>query len=226
MRKLFITMVAIATVVTSASAESGQFRVGATVGLELSNMLAKDKDETYSKDFKSKAGLKIGVVAEYSFSDYFALAPELAFVQRGYKEKESETYDGIKYEATEKVNVNYLQIPINAVGRYAINDDFSVFGFAGPYFAFALSGKSSWEAKGGGESESGDEKLKIGSNKEEDDMKAFDFGLNFGVGAEYMGIFLKVQYNLGLGNLSLYTDNGYKINNRNFGISVGYMFSF
>ncbi len=214
----------------TSSAVAQEFRIGATAGLELSNMLIKDNEETYSDILKSKAGLKIGVIGEYSFNDYFALASELAFVQRGTKAKESQKEENWSFSGKNKININYLQIPINAKLSYPINDNFSIFGFAGPYVAFALSGKISAEYTetyyGETESDKISEKIKFGSNEGEDYLKRFDFGLNFGVGTEYKGCFLKAQYDLGLSNISVYSEEGAKIKNRNFGISIGYMFGF
>lgn len=228
MKKVFLIF---AVVTMTASVFAQEFRLAPTIGLEFSNMLKEDDKVIYSDelDYKSKPGLKIGVAGEYSFNDFFALAPELVFVQRGYKYEYFDEYDGESYSETEKVNINYLQIPINAKVSYPISDDFKIFGFVGPYFGFALSGKNSKEYTYSddeyNETEKESGKLKFGSGGK-DDFKAFDFGLNLGAGAEFKGFFLKAQYNLGLANLATNTANGTKTANRNFGVSIGYMFSF
>jgi len=224
-----------ATVAMATSAFAQEFRVGATAGMEFSKIsfLEDGVYEDNSDVMKSKAGIKIGVIGECSFNDYIALAPELAFVQRGYKWESGDSDEWTKL----KININYLQIPINVKGIYPISDDFKIFGFTGYYVGFALSGKRSWKHQYKGEKETDSEKLKFGSKGSNenassdedyfgDDYKRLDFGLNFGVGAEFKGFFLKTQYNLGLKNLIPVPEIGERETNRNFGISVGYMFSF
>ena len=76
--------------------------------------------------------------------------------------------------------------------------------------------------------ESGDqsesEDVSWGSDAEEDDLKPFDYGAKFGVGAELKGLSLGVYYALGLANISPYTDYGTKISNKVLSISLGYKF--
>ncbi len=237
MKKIFILAIAAISMATAANA---QFRLGPTVGLNLSNQLIKDNDNTYSDDFSNKLGFSFGVVAEYAIGDNFAISPELLYAQKGHQikasDEASDDFEGYTGDAKMKTNLNYFVLPINAVGIFPINDDFKISVFAGPYFGYAFSGKEKLtgltdeeeayaklaEALSGEKILEND--LEIGSD-EKDDYKAFDLGLSFGVGAEYKGFFLKGQYNLGLANLSNYTDNGAKINNRNIGISVGYLFN-
>ena len=86
-----------------------------------------------------------------------------------------------------------MEIPINAA--YKIND-FQI--FAGPYIAFGLGGENKEEIKYDGESEEYKTKFKPKFGKlSEDDFeeesdedydyfKAFDFGLNLGVGYAFV----------------------------------------
>jgi len=206
-----VLLIFAATTMAASVSFAQEFRLGVTAGLELSNMLDKDNTMSYSAGYyESKPGLKLGVVGEIAFNDYFALVPEVAFAQRGYKE----TYEGVKWKET----INYLQTPFNVKLSYPISDDFKIFAFAGPYAALALWGRIK------ADNEIFD--MMFGADEEYDDYKRFDFGLNFGAGAEFKGFFLQAQYNLGLANISPYTGEGTKIANRNIGISLGYMFSF
>jgi hypothetical protein len=113
------------------------------------------------------------------------------------------------------VNLNYLEIPINAIYKIEVGSSKLCIN-AGPYLGYALSGKTSI----GEESES----LAVGSS-DDDDLKALDYGFNIGAGIEINdAITIGLQYGLGLANLFIDSDNGYKLNNRVIGISVGYMF--
>jgi hypothetical protein len=118
-----------------------------------------------------------------------------------------------EYEAT--INLNYLQIPVNA--QYKIDlGDMKLLLQAGPYLGYAISGKT--KSKSGGIKE--EEKIKFGNKN--DEMKAFDYGLGFGAGLQFGNIQTSLGYNLGFVNIS----NINKRNTRNNGLSltVTYLF--
>ena len=229
MKKIFlISVLFVITMNVSAQygSSEGGFRLGLTAGINFSNMSIKEDGKDVGSNYSAKTGFKIGAIAEYAFNDYFALSPELVFTQRGFKEKISETYMGYDVSGEGKLNINYLQLPVNVIVMYPVSDDFKIMGIVGPYFAYALSGKVTAEgtAKGNGVSSSTDseEKLKFGSG--EDEVKPSDIGLTIGAGVEFYSFFFRVQYELGLGNLS--NDEYSTVRNRNFGLSIGYLFSF
>jgi hypothetical protein len=195
---ILVILVALSAVTMNAQ----EIKFGVTAGLNLSNWSGDDEDT------KLKPGFQVGVVADYALTESFSIAPELLFAQRGWKAKES----GLSISTT----LNYLQLPINALYKFNIADDSKFLVFAGPYFGYGLSG--TMKAKYDGESESED--LKFGSD--DDQLSAFDFGVNVGIGYQYNKFFIKAQYNLGLGNLS--NDSDDSIKNTNIGISIGYLF--
>jgi hypothetical protein len=208
--KLLIVVIAL-TVTTQSFA---QVKFGVKAGLNIANMLEKDNDETYSKDYKSKIGFHLGGTADFAISEKFAIEPGLLFSTKGYKMEDS--------GETMSYNLNYLEIPINAVYKIDLGSA-KVLINAGPYLGFAISGKMKASvARFGENGDEKEQKIEIGSDKEKDMIKPLDFGLNFGAGVDIKGITIGLQYGLGLANLSLTTDNGYKMNNKVFGISVGY----
>jgi hypothetical protein len=192
MKKVILTAMLALAMVAGANA---QFKLGPTVGLNMAN-LSGDVDGN-----SMKMGFKIGAAAEYSFNDNWSIAPELAYSAKGTK------YDF--FGESFNFNLDYLELPINAMFRTPLADDFNFVAFAGPYLAYALSAKMDGE------------KIDLGSGEEE--LSPFDFGLNFGIGAEYKSFFLKAQYQLGLTNLSNVSEVSMK--NNNIGISVGYIFN-
>lgn len=214
---LFVTLSASAQYGRYNNSSAGEFRLGLTAGVNFSNL----KNEDY--DFSVKAGLKIGAIAEYAFNDYFALSPELVFTQRGCKKEEVNSFAGMQSISEIKWNINYIQLPINAIVRYSINDNLKIMGFAGPYFAYALSGKKTEKgnAQGNGISTSIDseEEIKFGSGEKE--WNPLDIGLTIGAGVEFFSFFFRFQYELGLNNLA---DKYTTVKNTNFGLSIGYLF--
>ena len=208
--KLLIVVVALTLTTKSFS----QVIFGVKGGLNLANMVSKDNDGTNSNDFKMKTGFHLGATAEFAVSEKFAIEPGLLLSTKGFKLEQS----GL----TMKFNLNYLEIPINAIYKIDLGGA-KVLINAGPYLGFAISGKmKASEAVLGDNNDSKEQKIKIGSDKENDDIKALDFGLNFGAGVEIKSMTIGFQYGLGLANLSPYTDNGTNVKNRVLGISVGY----
>lgn len=231
--KKFGLLVAAATIATSAFAgpygntpSAGDMRFGVTTGVNISNQ--KKEFLGFEAPSDAKAGFKLGVVGEYYLSDMFFLAPELQFSMKGSSMESFDMgsdydndydYWGLEDESSSdsekaKETINYLQLPINVGIKYNINNDLNISAFTGPYFAVALGGKT----------KIGDEKedFNFGSSIE-DNSKRFDFGWNIGAGIEFKSVFFKINYELGLSNLSPISDFG-KVKNRNFALSVGYMF--
>jgi len=189
-------------------------RLGVTAGLNVSN-------ENYSGDISLstdyKAGFQAGVIADFGISEKFSIMPELLFSQRGTKYSMSAAGNSVKFSET----LNYLQLPINAAYKFDVGVGSKVFVFAGPYFGYGLSGNDKLETTVDGQKYNQSEKVTFGSNA--DDAKAFDFGINVGVGYEYEKIFFKLQWNPGLMNLS--NVSGTSVRNTNIAVSVGYFFN-
>jgi hypothetical protein len=198
----------------SASAQDGQdakFRLGGILGMNISSFYGGYGRGLVSN--KSTVGLRVGVLADYSFNKWIAVSPELVFAQKGTQMKTK--FGSVKYKTITRPC--YLQIPLNAMGRYTFKQGITVFGIAGPYFAFGVGGNLI--AK---DSEGHKEKESLFGHSDAG-MKRFDFGLTFGVGAEYKHIFLRFHYELGLVNMSKYVGSG-SMKNSTFSISAGYYF--
>jgi Outer membrane protein beta-barrel domain len=119
--------------------------------------------------------------------------------------------------------LNYVEVPLNFVFN-ANSPAGKFFAGAGPCFSLGVSGKDKMTP--GGQTATQD--VKFGSG-EEDDIKAFEAGVNFLAGYQFKGDFqVAANYNAGLSNLA---DNDpqepvkAKYHNRYFGIRIGYMFT-
>jgi len=190
-------------------------KIGITAGLNVSNENTSG-DVSLSTDYK--AGFQAGVVADFGITEKFSIMPELLFSQRGAKYKMSIAGNSVSASET----LNYLQLPINAAYKFDVGMGSKIFVFAGPYFGYGLSGKDKLETTINGEKDSSSTNVKFGS-KQDDDLKAFDIGLNVGVGYLYEKIFFKLQFNPGLMNLS--NVSGTSGRNTNFAVTVGYFFN-
>ena len=217
--KNLLFIVLLITLASSTFAQS----FGIKAGLNLSNMVQKDDDDTYSDDFKMLPGFHVGVVADIPFSDMFSFEPGLLLSTKGFKYEESEEYMGETMEAKMKMSLFYLDIPLNLKASFG-SDDTKFYGTFGPYLGMGLSGKYKSEITFMGETEEEDEDVKWGTDEEEDDMKRFDFGIAFGAGVQFGAITAGAGYQLGLANVSPYTENGSTIKNNVISVSVGYMF--
>ncbi len=216
--KLFVVVIAF-TMTTELFAQN----FGVKAGLNLSNMLVKDDNDTYSDDFKMNPGFHVGATAEFPFSDMLSFETGLLLSTKGYKVSEEETFMGETIKMEGKLNLLYLDIPLTAKAFFDIGSA-KIYGVFGPYLGMGLSGKSKYEATYGGETEKGEYDIEWGSDEDESDFKRLDFGLTMGAGVEIKSVQIGLSYGLGLANISPYTDGGVKISNRVLGLSVGYKF--
>ena len=204
--KLLIVIIALTTTLESFA----QIRFGVKGGLNFAKVLDKTNNRTYSDDYKSKIGFNLGVTAEYSISEKFAIEPGVLFSTKGFKMENS---------VPASINLNYLEVPINAIFKIELSSAKILF-IAGPYLGYALSGKiKASEPILGDNEDSKEQKVVIGT-----DIKALDFGLNVGTGVEIKDITASLQYGYGLANLSFQSENERKLKNRVLGISLGYKF--
>jgi outer membrane protein W len=192
-------------------------------GLNLSNMLVKDDDDTYSDNFKLKPGFHAGVTAEFPFSEKILFETGLLLSTKGYKANESETYGETTYDYKESLNLLYLDIPLMAKSYFEAGN-MKIYGAFGPYIGYGLSGKNKYETTIGGQKKTEKETIKWGTT-ENDHLKRLDFGLTAAAGIEIEPLQIGVFYSYGLANISSTTTGGSKASNRILGISVGYKLS-
>ncbi|RZK69018.1 MAG: PorT family protein, partial [Pedobacter sp.] len=124
------------------------------------------------------------------------------------------------------VNTMYLEIPVNVVGKIPAGSG-NVFVGAGPYFGYALSGKSKAKVSvsGGGinESDSSKEDLEFGS--EDGEFKRVELGVNFLGGYQLKnGLNINFGYGLGLSNLVNNSSGDGKASNRVLSVGLGFNF--
>ncbi len=203
--------------------ESFSQTFGVKAGLNLSTLLMKDDDDTYSDNFKMNPGFHFGPTIEIPVIEMISFESGLLLSTKGAKWSEKDSYGGETYEYIEKINLLYLDIPLTAKATYDIGG-IKIYGTFGPYIGMGLSGKTKSESTVNGDTETEDYDIKFGSDEDKDDLKRLDYGLTAGAGIELKSIQIGITCNLGLANISSYTGGGNKINNRVLGISAGYKF--
>jgi Outer membrane protein beta-barrel domain len=198
---------------TAASSLHAQTTIGISAGASFSTVRVKAQGVSASP--KSRTGIACGVYLDASLGNHLSFQPALNFVQKGYTIKED--------PGTEKVNFNYIELPINFV--YTVKRNEGVFIGAGPSLSYGISGKDKFKYNGTGMPDHV-EKIKFGSGG--DEVKAIDFGVNAIAGYTFKsGFVISGCYSLGLSNISNNSgpDETGTIKNRYYSLKVGYRFS-
>jgi len=225
MKKLFIA----AALLLSSSAIFAQTKFGIKGGVNFANMTLKEDGSSATYSPSSQTSFHITGLADIKVNETFSFQPGLSLSGKGFSNKYSTDYSfvGFDYSASYEnhTNVYYLEIPLNAVAKLQAGSGKFLIG-AGPYTSFGLSGKTKTKTTGTDEegnnvNETENEDIEFGSGEEQ--MKRFDFGLNFLAGYELQnGVSLNAGYGLGLNNLA--NSNEGSVKNKVFSISVGFLF--
>jgi hypothetical protein len=155
-------------------------------------------------------GFHAGVITEISFTESLKFQPGILFSTKGSQYELTFLGETFDYSITPGV----IEVPVNVFYSYG-KGPVKLNLFAGPYVAYGITGKT----KINGESSD----ILYGSTTD-DDMKPFDFGLNFGAGVSINGFLISAQYGFSLLNLAPDGTGDTDMKNKVIGISVGYMF--
>ena len=170
-------------------------------GLNLANVYSESALGTQAST-DNLLSFHVGVTAEMELSAPFYLNSGLFFSQKGYNQ------EILTIQLTQKVN--YIQLPLNFMFKYDFNE-VQFFAEAGPYAAFAISGKTI----------SGSTTTEVDFGPDAGQRDRFDAGLGFGGGVNVMGLQIGANYSAGLLNLSNTDDT--KFTNNVLQISVAYL---
>lgn len=94
-----------------------------------------------------------------------------------------------------KTSLNYLEAPVLIKFGIQATEDIAILPFVGPYFSYAISGKTTLNSNQAGKKE------KISSFRD-NYFKHGDMGFKLGCGAEYNNIYIEMGYQFGLANIS------------------------
>ncbi len=196
-------VLAFATAVMCVGGAFAQLSMGSKVGLNLSSLTGDGTNY--------KAGVNVGVFANYRINNLLAIQPEFLYSMQGT------TFDDVKI-LTETLKStytsHYLDIPVllKVYPWAGLNVQF------GPQFGFCVDDE--YKVKLGSEEVSSKDLEKYGyDNKAE----TFDFSLAVGLGYEFdFGMTVDARYNFGL--TKVYDNSDSK--NGVFMLSLGYKFDF
>lgn len=209
MKKVLLFFALVAMSVVSVNAQDN-LKWGVMAGMNVSKYTITGFDSRIGFHAGVKAELGLSQEASGAYMDFAALL----------------TLKGAKIDggsiASFKFNPYYLEVPVHVGYKYAVNDDFALFGSVGPYIAVGLFGKAKAKVDGNiadlGE---------LGTNSAsenifgDDGLKRFDFGLGLKAGVEFSKKYqVAISYDFGL--VEVAKNLGMK--NRNLMLSLGYMF--
>ncbi|MEZ0538475.1 porin family protein [Fibrella arboris] len=210
MLRKFLT-VCVCTLVGSAAA-FGQVSVGVKGSLQFASQKYSSSGLAISGD--NIIGFQAGLLLNAPLTEQLSLRPQLLYSTKGTK------FSGslLGGSGESKGTLNYLELPIQLAYSLEVGEGNVVIG-AGPYVAYALSGKST--ATFGGQTMT--ESVDFSTS---DAPKRLDYGLYVSGGYElYSGLGLSVYYAPGLANLSK-SNSGSDVTGKNtsYGISLSYFF--
>ena len=203
---------------TATTAIGTQAQVYVQGGLNLANITKTTDGQTEKNNILPS--FNVGILGRLKLDPMFALESGLLLTGHGAK---AETYFNSGNYTKTKFNPIYLQVPLNAVVKIALDKGSGIFFNAGPYVAMGIGGKSTREDRYLGITSNSSSSIKFSNDdpftSQQDDaaydkLKRFDFGLNFGGGFEFKHLILKANYGLGLAKINS-TQSNNEANDKN-----------
>jgi hypothetical protein len=212
-----------------------QVRVGVKGGWNLSS-ISVDNDGSVDKD-RSLSGYHIGAIVDFPLiKNVLSFQPGAFYTTKGAKltsgDKDNDaTVPYVKYTTRPQ----YIEVPVNFIGKIPVGENARLFAGVGPYFAFGVAGKNKVSSTLAGVTTSSESDIKWDDDTPFNDgdpdrglnkYKRFDWGGNVQVGAEFNKFLLSAQYGLGFGKINSGGDDSRNEKNKNrvFAVSVGYLF--
>lgn len=200
MQKSFLlkTLPLVIFIVMSGQEASAQSSIGVRGGVNISNYWG-----TYlNTNYESKAGLVIGVAAQFQQNDWLSLQAELNYDVRGANYN-SITDDGIIYKTEYKdiiLDANYLTLPVLA--KFDMGEKNRVFGYGGLYLGLLMSSSITGNEVITNKYDPDDVITTPIDRDYKDEIQNFDMGAVFGMGADFrisesIAIFIDGRYNWG-----------------------------
>lgn len=225
MRLLFTLLILFSISVTAQETEFTfrKFDAGVNLGLNVSNVLARNNDTLFSEDFSSRVTGHFGIKLIYNPNAVLSLRSGFTFNIRGYKVKEDIFLGSSTPVQSEFIfSAVYLDIPmVLQVNIMPDVENGGMFFRGGGYYGVAIGGGTAVRV---GENSSpvqtnASQNFTIGNSKD-DELRKQDYGITVGGGFEFRSFELAFVWDVGLANISNDTSNGFYANNRLFRIDL------
>jgi len=199
------------------------FKIGAGAGLNV----CKIKDKYYSDRNSNMIGYDVAIPMEIKVSKYFAIQPEIHFMQKGFSLK-SYGIDDINKEFRKR---NYIEFPVLLKVIFPVKEKSSFNFITGIGIGYALSNQQVIKYTDGHKEKN---KLDFDTNVQDDNMayNKLDICIPIGFGYEYKfnekaSLYTDLRWNIDANNNIKYQNKpiptpSYKY--RNFMFSVGIFF--
>ncbi len=206
---MLMAAVLLSSVGAMAQHEVGSFSIQPKVGMNIAN--ATDLNSS-----SSRIGFTGGIEGEYQANEWLGLSAGVMYSQQGTKFEQEGSLWGLTANATEKVNLDYINVPILA--HFYVTKGLAL--NVGVQPGFNVNSKVKFDGNIAGLAGGTDVDIKDGVN-------SFDFSVPMGVSYEYSNFVLDARYNLGVTKLIKDDYNKYLSNdskNSVFQITLGYKF--
>ena len=184
-----------------------------TFGIRAGGNFAKQYAMDDQADREMSFGYQAGVAVDLNLARSFSINTGALFIQKGWKWDYADSRG--KQEVTD--NAKYVEIPVLASYRVNLSDQTQFQLNVGPYFAFGISG----DQKVTNTFPNGDN-YSIDSFDEYNGGKKFDWGVSIGAAFTFSHIYLGLNYERGLANIS--NNESKRFSSGAIALSLGYNF--
>ena len=190
MKKLLLVVALICIAFNVSAQDDSKITIKAGVGI--GNVVGSEADGC-----ETALAYKIGAGYEFALSEKFAIEPSLMLSNKSFK------IEGI----SGTIDRFFIEVPVLAAYKFALNDNLNLVINAGPYLAYGLYGSDI---------------LYYDGSKENvfDSFERFEFGVEAGVKVAFDNIYIGADFSRALSKAS----DDYKQYSQCFGLTFGYKF--
>jgi hypothetical protein len=207
MKRIFVTLSAVALIAVAAQAQAQGMYAGIKAGANFANIGGSDAD-TYLTNHSTRTGFLGGLYVGKNVNDKMGFRIEGLYAMKGAKY--DQTIAGTTYSGTAKLD--YIDFPILFVYNLTNTEKMAFNLFAGPTLGFNIKHKVEVN----------------GQTADIDNIKSFEFGGAIGAGVEHKmangkGIGLDARYSMGATSVSDDVNGqSVSIKNRGFGVMASF----